>query len=90
MDFVFAAFPWWITWNLTMRRAEKIGLCAAMSLGMIVAITSLGRVIWRQDPIHNVHDKYYACKTPQVSLVRRRRHHLPIRELTTVPQGATA
>jgi hypothetical protein len=35
MDFVFAAFPWWITWNLTMRRIERIALCSTMSLGML-------------------------------------------------------
>lgn len=35
MDFVFALFPWLLTWNLEMRRAEKIGLCATMSLGML-------------------------------------------------------
>ena len=32
MDFVFAVFPWWITWDLDMRRREKIGLCITMSL----------------------------------------------------------
>jgi hypothetical protein len=32
MDFVLAVFPWAITWNLDMRRVEKIGLCVAMSL----------------------------------------------------------
>jgi len=32
MDFVLAVFPWVITWNLGMRRVEKIGLCVAMSL----------------------------------------------------------
>lgn len=35
MDFVFAAFPWWITRSLEMRRVEKIGLCVTMSLGML-------------------------------------------------------
>jgi hypothetical protein len=32
MDFVLAAYPWIITWNLDMRRVEKIGLCVAMSM----------------------------------------------------------
>jgi hypothetical protein len=32
MDFILAVFPWVITWNLDMRRVEKIGLCVAMSL----------------------------------------------------------
>lgn len=35
MDFIFAAFPWWITWSLEMRRIEKVALCATMSLGML-------------------------------------------------------
>lgn len=35
MDFVFALFPWILTWDLEMRRVEKIGLCATMSLGML-------------------------------------------------------
>jgi hypothetical protein len=32
MDFVLASVPWIITWNLDMRKAEKIGLCITMSL----------------------------------------------------------
>lgn len=32
MDFILATFPWIITWNLDMRRVEKIGLCVTMSL----------------------------------------------------------
>lgn len=32
MDFVLATFPWVLTWNLDMRKAEKIGLCVTMSL----------------------------------------------------------
>lgn len=32
MDFIFAAFPWFITWNLDMRKVEKVGLCFTMSL----------------------------------------------------------
>lgn len=35
MDFVFASFPWLIMRKLEMRRAEKIGLCITMSLGMV-------------------------------------------------------
>lgn len=35
MDFIFALFPWLLTWDLEMRRIEKIGLCATMSLGMM-------------------------------------------------------
>jgi hypothetical protein len=32
MDFVLASFPWILTWNLDMRKSEKIGLCVTMSL----------------------------------------------------------
>jgi hypothetical protein len=41
MDFIFATFPWLITRKLEMRRAEKIGLCVTMSLGMMYAQTYL-------------------------------------------------
>lgn len=57
MDFVFAMFPWLITRKLEMRRAEKIGLCATMSLGMIVAIVSAIRVGWKDEG--NDRDEYY-------------------------------
>lgn len=57
MDFVFAAFPWLITRSLKINRMEKIGLCATMSLGMIVAIVSAIRVGWKDDG--NERDAYY-------------------------------
>ncbi|KAH7368280.1 hypothetical protein B0T11DRAFT_276747 [Plectosphaerella cucumerina] len=57
MDFVFASFPWVITRSLEMRRVEKIGLCATMSLGMIVAIVSAIRVAWKD--VGNERDEYY-------------------------------
>ncbi|KAF2708145.1 hypothetical protein K504DRAFT_468513 [Pleomassaria siparia CBS 279.74] len=57
MDFVFALFPWILTWNLTMRKSEKIGLCATMSLGMMVAIVAAARTDWKQD--NNVKDEGY-------------------------------
>ncbi|KAH9832785.1 integral membrane [Teratosphaeria destructans] len=47
MDFVFAAYPWIITWNLSMTRQEKIGLCLTMSLGILVAIESAIRTEWK-------------------------------------------
>ncbi|KAF2789733.1 hypothetical protein K505DRAFT_216811, partial [Melanomma pulvis-pyrius CBS 109.77] len=49
MDFVFALFPWAITWNLDMRKVEKISLCLTMSLGMIVAIVSAVRTGWKEE-----------------------------------------
>lgn len=35
MDFMFAIFPWFITWPLSLKRGEKIGLCVTLSLGMM-------------------------------------------------------
>ncbi|KAK1989781.1 hypothetical protein LX36DRAFT_648811 [Colletotrichum falcatum] len=57
MDFIFASFPWLITRSLEMRRAEKVGLCITMSLGMIVAIVSAIRVGWKDDG--NERDPWY-------------------------------
>ncbi|KAH6665391.1 hypothetical protein B0J14DRAFT_231341 [Halenospora varia] len=60
MDFIFACFPWWITWSLEkMRRIEKFALCATMSLGMVVAIISAVRTTWKDREIMHVHDEYY-------------------------------
>ncbi|RSL66533.1 hypothetical protein CEP54_003687 [Fusarium duplospermum] len=57
MDFVFASFPWLITRSLEMRRAEKVGLCLTMSLGMIVAIVAAIRVGWKDQG--NDRDSHY-------------------------------
>ncbi|OHE97026.1 hypothetical protein CORC01_07635 [Colletotrichum orchidophilum] len=57
MDFIFACFPWLITRSLEMRRAEKIGLCITMSLGMIVAIVAAIRVSWKDEG--NGRDQWY-------------------------------
>ncbi|KAI4615076.1 hypothetical protein J4E83_006800 [Alternaria metachromatica] len=57
MDFILAVFPWVITWNLDMRKVEKIGLCVAMSLGMFVAIVSAVRTGWKDEG--NVKDEWY-------------------------------
>ncbi|KAK1982334.1 hypothetical protein LZ30DRAFT_781383 [Colletotrichum cereale] len=57
MDFVFASFPWLITRSLEMKRAEKVGLCITMSLGMIVAIVSAIRVSWKD--VGNDRDAWY-------------------------------
>lgn len=57
MDFVFATFPWIITYSLNMKRKEKIGLCLTMSLGMVVAISTAIRTEWKYDG--NGKDEYY-------------------------------
>ncbi|RDW71457.1 hypothetical protein BP6252_08020 [Coleophoma cylindrospora] len=59
MDFVFACFPWWITWHLKIRGIEKIALCATMSLGMIIAIISAIRTAWAGRPIMHRHDEMF-------------------------------
>lgn len=35
MDFSLAMFPWYLIWDLNMRTVEKLGLCIAMSLGIL-------------------------------------------------------
>lgn len=35
MDFIFALFPWLLIRGVDMRKYEKAGLCAVMSLGML-------------------------------------------------------
>ncbi|KAH9866025.1 hypothetical protein J1614_008589 [Plenodomus biglobosus] len=57
MDFILATFPWVITWKLDMRRVEKIGLCVAMSLGMVVAVVAAIRISWKDEG--NPKDAYY-------------------------------
>ncbi|KAH7380436.1 hypothetical protein DE146DRAFT_624766 [Phaeosphaeria sp. MPI-PUGE-AT-0046c] len=57
MDFILATFPWILTWKLDMRKAEKVGLCITMSLGMIVAIVSAIRTGWKDEG--NVKDQWY-------------------------------
>lgn len=49
MDFIFAAFPWLITWNLAMKKSEKIGISIVMSLGMVIAIESAIRTQWKYE-----------------------------------------
>ncbi|RDW83038.1 hypothetical protein BP5796_04529 [Coleophoma crateriformis] len=59
MDFIFACFPWWITWHLRIRGIEKIALCTTMSLGMFIAIISAIRTAWAGRPIMHRHDEMF-------------------------------
>lgn len=34
-DFILAVFPWFLVWNLQMRRIEKVGVCVCMSMGFL-------------------------------------------------------
>ncbi|KAJ4393055.1 hypothetical protein N0V93_002262 [Gnomoniopsis smithogilvyi] len=49
-DFVLALFPWMVTWNMRIKRIEKIGICATMSLGVFVAAFSTWRTIYMMNP----------------------------------------
>ncbi|KUI61227.1 hypothetical protein VP1G_08386 [Cytospora mali] len=59
MDFIFAIFPWFITWPLNLKRAEKIGLCITLSLGMLIAIITAVRTWWKDTPLMHKHDHWY-------------------------------
>lgn len=59
MDFIFALFPWFITWKLNLKKAEKIGLCITLSLGIVVAVITAVRTWWKDTPLMHVHDEWY-------------------------------
>ncbi|KAM5355043.1 hypothetical protein ACJ41O_001689 [Fusarium nematophilum] len=40
MDFLLSLFPWFLIWNLSMKKKEKIGVAVAMSLGVFAGITA--------------------------------------------------
>ncbi|KAF3032715.1 hypothetical protein E8E12_002246 [Didymella heteroderae] len=48
MDVCLALLPWKIIWGLQMRTAEKIGVCIAMSLGILAGVTSIIRSTYIQ------------------------------------------
>jgi hypothetical protein len=35
MDFVLVLIPWYLLWGVNMRTLEKIGVCIAMSFGIL-------------------------------------------------------
>ncbi|KAI1499427.1 hypothetical protein F5X99DRAFT_430697 [Biscogniauxia marginata] len=45
MELILAFLPWRIIWNLRLARAEKIGICISMSLGVIAAIVAIARIV---------------------------------------------
>lgn len=59
MDFIFAIFPWFITWPLNLKRAEKVGLCVTLSLGMLIAVVTAVRTWWKDTPLMHTHDHWY-------------------------------
>lgn len=38
MDFAFAIFPWFIIWDLNMKRKEKITVACGLSLGILYVL----------------------------------------------------
>lgn len=59
MDFALALFPWIVIWKLNIKRWEKVGLCATLSLGIIVAIISAIRQAWQDNPANSKLDDWY-------------------------------
>ncbi|PSR82218.1 hypothetical protein BD289DRAFT_484015 [Coniella lustricola] len=59
MDFIFAMFPWLLTWRLKLQRDEKIALCITLSLGIIVAVITAVRTWWKDTPLMDTHDEWY-------------------------------
>ncbi|KAH8193637.1 hypothetical protein TruAng_012196 [Truncatella angustata] len=41
MDLVLALAPWFLIWNLQMKRREKLGVAIAMSMGVFAAVTGI-------------------------------------------------
>lgn len=63
MDFVLALFPWMVVWKLQIRRWEKVGLCATLSLGILVAVISAIRQAWQDNPANSKLDDWYYCES---------------------------
>ncbi|ETS73764.1 hypothetical protein PFICI_14710 [Pestalotiopsis fici W106-1] len=45
VDFFYAAFPWWLLWNLNMPRREKMIIGISMSLGVLAGACGIKRAI---------------------------------------------
>ncbi|KAI3391087.1 hypothetical protein diail_7965 [Diaporthe ilicicola] len=43
MDFFLALFPWFVLWNLNMKRREKITVCLSLSLGVFAGVCGVIR-----------------------------------------------
>ena len=41
MDFVLVLYPWYLLWGVNMRTVEKIGVCIAMSFGVLYVLVLL-------------------------------------------------
>lgn len=73
MDFFLAIFPWFVLWELNMKRREKITVCLSLSLGIfagvcgVIRTTGLGVLANSAD---------YLCKTGKI--------RCPLRFLTSL------
>ncbi|KAI0595800.1 hypothetical protein F4775DRAFT_594927 [Biscogniauxia sp. FL1348] len=45
MEIILAFLPWKLIWNLRLAKAEKIGICVSMSLGVIAACIAVARLV---------------------------------------------
>jgi hypothetical protein len=46
MDIILALLPWKLIWSLQMKRTEKLGVCFAMSMGLLyVLVLKIGWTI---------------------------------------------
>lgn len=43
MDFFLAIFPWFVLWDLNMKRREKITVCVSLSLGVFAGVCGVIR-----------------------------------------------
>ncbi|KAI1764990.1 hypothetical protein GGR53DRAFT_491734 [Hypoxylon sp. FL1150] len=49
MDFVLALLPWSFIWKLNLRRNEKVGVAAAMSMGIFAGTTAIVKCYYLQN-----------------------------------------
>lgn len=63
MDFFLAIFPWFVLWDLNMKRREKITVCVSLSLGIFAGICGVIRTTGL-GVLANSAD--YLCKTRNI------------------------
>lgn len=80
MDFFLAIFPWFVLWDLNMKRREKITVCVSLSLGIfagvcgVIRTTGLGVLANSAD---------YLCKTRKIQYPLSFSTHLLLSNKTT-------
>lgn len=61
MDFALALIPWIMMWSLQMKKAEKIGLSLAMSLGILAGIAAAVKTSYLNDIARSTDFTYSAA-----------------------------